>query len=112
MFRSKTKTGNAPGHRRRRKGTVQDARTDAELLLASREEPAAFVELYRRHAEDLLRYCARRTLNPEAASELTAETFAEAHASRPKYRDAGADGVAWLYGIGRPELGRFSRASR
>src|SRR5436190_21251392 len=112
MFRSKTKTGNAPGHRRRRKGTVQDARTDAELLLASRDEPAAFVELYRRHAEDLVRYFARRTLDPEAAAELTAETFAEAYASRAKYRDTGADGVAWLYGIGRHELGRFFRSGR
>jgi hypothetical protein len=32
--------------------------SDAALLLASRDDPAAFVELYRRHAEDLLRYFA------------------------------------------------------
>ena len=57
-------------------------RTDSELLLASRADPDAFTELYRRHAEDLLRYFARRTLDPEAAAELTAETFAEAFASR------------------------------
>jgi carbamoyl-phosphate synthase large subunit len=55
-----------------------DERSDTELLLASRADPATFVELYRRHAEDLLRYFARRTLDPEAAAELTAETFAEA----------------------------------
>jgi len=59
-----------------------DERSDTELLLASRAEPVAFVELYRRHAEDVLRYFARRTLDPEAAAELTAETFAEAYASR------------------------------
>ena len=52
-----------------------DQRSDAALLLASRDDPAAFVELYRRHAEDLLRYFARRTLDPEAAAELTAETL-------------------------------------
>jgi len=91
---------------------VQDARTDAELLLASRHEPAAFVELYRRHAEDLLRYFARRTLDPEAAAELTAETFAEAFASRANYRDTGANGVGWLYGIARHQLGRFFRSGR
>jgi RNA polymerase sigma factor (sigma-70 family) len=91
---------------------VQDARTDAELLLASRDEPAAFVELYRRHAEDLLRYFARRTLDPEAAAELTAETFAEAFASRANYRNTGANGVGWLYGIARHELGRFFRSGR
>lgn len=87
-------------------------RTDAELLLASRDEPTAFVELYRRHAEDLLRYFARRTLDPEAAAELTAETFAEAFASRTSYRDTGANGVAWIYGIARHQLSRFFRAGR
>jgi RNA polymerase sigma factor (sigma-70 family) len=91
---------------------VQDARTDAELLLASRDDPAAFVELYRRHAEDLIRYFARRTLDPEAAAELTAETFAEAFASRANYRDTGVDGVGWLYGIARHQLGRFFRSGR
>ena len=89
-----------------------DERSDSELLLASRAEPVAFVELYRRHAEDLLRYFARRTLDPEAAAELTAETFAEAFASRRNYRDTGANGVAWIYGIARHELGRFFRAGK
>ncbi len=89
-----------------------DERSDTELLLASRAEPVAFVELYRRHAEELLRYFARRTLDPEAAAELTAETFAEAYASRRNYRDTGVDGVAWLYGIARHQLGRFFRTGR
>jgi len=91
---------------------VLDERTDAELLIASRAEPEAFGELYRRHAEDVLRYLARRTLDPEAAAELTAETFAEAFASRANYRDQGVDGVAWLYGIARHRLGRFFRTGR
>jgi RNA polymerase sigma factor (sigma-70 family) len=86
-----------------------DERSDTELLLASRAEPVAFVELYRRHAEDLLRYFARRTLDPEAAAELTAETFAEAFASRRNYRDTGVNGVAWVYGIARHQLSRFYR---
>src|ERR1044072_7682853 len=90
-------------------GGQVDERSDSELLLASRAEPVAFVELYRRHAEELLRYFARRTLDPEAAAELTAETFAEAFASRRNYRDTGDEGVAWLYGIGRHQLSRFFR---
>ncbi len=88
---------------------MPDERTDTELLIASRTEPEAFTELYRRHAEDLLRYFARRTLDPETAAELTAETFAEAFASRATYRDQGVNGVAWLYGIARHRLGRFFR---
>jgi RNA polymerase sigma-70 factor (ECF subfamily) len=91
---------------------VADDRSDTELLLASREDPGAFTELYRRHAEELLRYFARRTLDPEAAAELTAETFAAAFASRTTYEDTGANGVAWLYGVARHQLGRFFRAGR
>jgi RNA polymerase sigma factor (sigma-70 family) len=91
---------------------VPNERTDSELLIASRTEPEAFTELYRRHAEDLLRYFARRTLDPETAAELTAETFAEAFASRGSYRDQGVNGVAWLYGIARHRLGRFFRNGR
>jgi RNA polymerase sigma-70 factor, ECF subfamily len=89
-----------------------DQRSDSELLTVSATEPGAFAVLYVRHAEDLLRYFARRTLDPEAAAELTAETFAQAFASRTTYRDTGANGVAWIYGIARHQLGRFFRSGR
>jgi RNA polymerase sigma-70 factor, ECF subfamily len=89
-----------------------DQRSDSELLTVSATEPGAFAVLYRRHAEDLLRYFARRTLDPEAAAELTAETFAQAFASRASYRETGANGVAWIYGIARHQLGRFFRSGR
>jgi RNA polymerase sigma-70 factor, ECF subfamily len=90
----------------------QEERTDSQLLIASWDDPEAFTELYRRHAEDILRYFARRTLDPEAAAELTAETFAEAFASRRSYTDKGVNGVAWLYGIARHRLGRFFRSGK
>lgn len=91
---------------------MEDQRSDSELLTVSATEPGAFAVLYRRHAEDLLRYFARRTLDPEAAAELTAETFAQAFASRTTYRDTGANGVAWIYGVARHQLGRFFRSGR
>ena len=47
--------------------TGPEQRTDSELLTVSATEPGAFAVLYRRHAEDLLRYFVRRTLDPEAA---------------------------------------------
>ncbi len=91
---------------------MPDARTDTELLLASRNEPSAFVEVYRRHSEEVLRYVAGRVLNPEVAAELTAETFAEAFASRRSFRDTGVDGVGWIYGIAKHQLGRYFRRGR
>jgi RNA polymerase sigma-70 factor (ECF subfamily) len=83
--------------------------TDAEVLRLSRDEPEAFGAFYGRHAEAILRYFARRTLDPEAAAELTAETFAEAFASRRRFRDQGRGGLVWLYGIGRHLLSRYFR---
>ena len=91
---------------------MEDQRSDSELLTVSATEPGAFAVLYRRHAEDLLRYFARRTLDPEAAADLTAETFAQAFASRTTYRDTGTNGVAWIYGVARHQLGRFFRSGR
>ena len=82
---------------------------DSDLLLLSREEPDAFGVLYERHAEGLLAYFARRTFDPEAAAELVAETFAEAFASRKRFRDRGAGAAGWLYGIARHQLGRYFR---
>lgn len=82
---------------------------DAELLTLSRTRGEAFAEFYRRHAKDLLTFFARRTLDPEVATELTAETFAQAFASRSRFRDRGKGGAGWLYAIAKHHLARFYR---
>jgi hypothetical protein len=69
------------------------ARTDAELLIASRDDPHAFRELYDRWADKLLAYFYRRTLDPEVAGDLLAETFAVAFARRGRFRDVGRPGA-------------------
>ena len=68
------------------------ARTDAELLIASRDDPRAFRELYDRWADRLLAYFYRRVLDAEVAGDLLAETFAVAFERRrplPRRRRAG-----------------------
>jgi RNA polymerase sigma factor (sigma-70 family) len=88
-------------------------RTDAQLLAAARRgrDAAAFGELYRRHAAQVYGYLARRL--PPAASDLTAETFAEAWLSRRRFRDD-HDGSAlpWLLGIARNCLRESIRHDR
>jgi RNA polymerase sigma factor (sigma-70 family) len=84
-------------------------RTDAELLIASREDPRAFRELYDRWADRLLAYFYRRVLDPEVAGDLLAETFAVAFERRRRFRDVGAPGAAWLYGIAAKELSHWFR---
>jgi RNA polymerase sigma-70 factor (ECF subfamily) len=83
--------------------------TDAELIVASRDDPRAFRRLYDRRADELLAYFYRRVFDPEVAADLLAETFAVAFAKRHRFRDRGVPGVAWLYGIARKELSHWFR---
>ena len=79
--------------------------TDAELLRESRHSSAAFRVLYDRHAERVHRFLLRRTREPGAAVELTAETFAQAWLSRDRYADHHEGTIApWLFGIARHVL--------
>jgi len=88
---------------------MDETRTDVELIVRSWDEPEAFGVLFERHAGELLGFFARRTLDPESAAELVAETFAQAFASRRRFRDRGLGAAGWLYGIGRHQLSRFFR---
>jgi RNA polymerase sigma factor (sigma-70 family) len=85
------------------------SRSDAELILACREDPAAFRELYDRWAEPLLAYFYRRVLDAEVAADLLADTFAVAWERRGRFRDLGGPGGAWLYGIAGKELSHYFR---
>jgi RNA polymerase sigma-70 factor (ECF subfamily) len=88
---------------------MDEGEGDVELIVRSRDEPDAFGIVFERHAETLLGYFARRTLDPEAAADLVAETFAEAFASRRRFKDQGLGAIGWLYGIGRHQLSRYFR---
>lgn len=83
--------------------------TDEELILASRNDPRAFRELYDRWAERLLAYFYRRVLDAEVAADLLAETFAVAYERRKRFRDIGRPGATWLYGIAAKELSHWFR---
>ena len=86
--------------------------TDAQLIRAARRDPDALGELYRRHAVGVHAWLRVRT-SPTTASELTAETFAQAALSLRRFRDQ-ADGSAapWLYGIARNLLRRSLERDR
>ena len=69
----------------------------------------AFSALYEARAEDVLRFFARRTLDPQTAADLTAETFAAAVESRGNFDHALGTVDAWLFGIARHQLTRYLR---
>ena len=75
-------------------------RTDAELMQAPEAAEGAFAELYRRHVSTVHAWFRRRL--EWAASDLTAETFAQAWLSRRSFRDeAEGSALPWLFGIAR-----------
>jgi RNA polymerase sigma factor (sigma-70 family) len=84
-------------------------RSDAELIVASRQDPHAFRELYDRWAEPLLAYFMRRVFDAEVAADLLAETFAAAYEHRGRFRDVGRPGGTWLYGIAAKKLAHYFR---
>src|SRR5215211_2300747 len=95
------------------KATHRLTRTDAELLLAARQDPTAFREFYDRYAVWMRAWLLRQTGSESAALDLTAETFAQAwHASR-RFKDmADGSGAPWLFGIARNLVRQYHKHNR
>jgi RNA polymerase sigma factor (sigma-70 family) len=76
-----------------------------EGFLATEE---GFSRFYRAHADGLLVFFTRRAFDVQVALDLTAETFAQAFASRRTFR-GGADeqAAAWLFAIARRQLAQY-----
>ena len=76
-------------------------------------DAAAISRLYRAHAAPMLAFFMRRTLDPEVAVDLVADTFVGAIAARSSFRGKTDDEVAaWLYAIARHRLADFRRRGR
>ena len=70
----------------------------------------AFDAFYRAHATRILRFFACQTLDPDAALDLTAETFALAFEHRDRLRaESERQALSWVYGIAEHQLNRFKR---
>jgi RNA polymerase sigma-70 factor (ECF subfamily) len=88
-------------------------RTDAELLLAARQDPQAFREFYERYAVWMRAWFQRETGSEAAALDLTAETFAQAWHGVRRFRDlADGSGGPWLFGIARNLLRQYFKHNR
>jgi RNA polymerase sigma-70 factor (ECF subfamily) len=81
--------------------------SDEDLLASGASED--FGVFYDRHARALLGYFARRTSDPQTAADLTAETFASAIASQPRYDPRTTPALAWLYTIASRRLADYRR---
>ena len=81
--------------------------SDDELLTEG--GASGFSIFYRRHVDAVLRYHARWTGNPEAAADLTAETFAAALEAKRRFKPGGPPAQAWLFGIAGKKLADYRR---
>jgi len=88
------------------------AATDAELIRRARWDPDGLAELYLRYRDQLYSWFRLRV--PEAAaSELTAELFAQVALSLRRFRDeAGGSAGPWLYGISKNLVRRYYEQGR
>jgi RNA polymerase sigma factor (sigma-70 family) len=69
-----------------------------------------FETLYDASAERLLVYFARRTLDPDTALDLWAETLAQAYAGWLRFRGSTSDeAIAWLYAIAANQWAGYLR---
>jgi RNA polymerase sigma-70 factor (ECF subfamily) len=82
-----------------------EPRTDAEVIAASVELPAAFGELFDRHATTLFRYFVRR-VGPDDADSLLGELFRIAFERRERFDTERPEARPWLYGIASNLLAR------
>lgn len=70
-------------------------------------------ELFLTHGDGLVAFFARRTFDGQVALDLVSETFAQAVASRAKFRGTtNAEAVGWLYAIARHQLIAYQRKGK
>ena len=81
--------------------------SDDTLLLSG--DPEDFGRFYDRYVESLLAFFQRRTHDPEAAADLTAETFAAALVGRGRFEARATPAAAWLFAIAQHKLSDFRR---
>ncbi len=87
--------------------------SDVEQLRAARRDSEAFRSFYRAHAEWLYRWLALQVQDPQVAADLTAESFAQALVSLPRFRgERPGTGTGWLFGIARNLLRRYLHDQR
>ena len=84
--------------------------TDADAIAESFGAPAAFGEVFDRHATTVYRYLVRR-VGPHDADDLTSEVFRIAFERRDSFDLGRADARPWLYGIATNLVARRGRSA-
>ena len=84
---------------------------DATLIVDSLSNPAAFAQIFDRHAVALLGYVTRR-VGSDHADDLVGEMFRIAFESRHRYDRTRLDARPWLYGIAANLVLKHQRSTK
>ena len=75
------------------------AANDGQMIAEARSDPAAFVQLYRRHYDAVFRYCVHRLFDRQTAEDITAEVFLKVVENLGRFRGNERQFRNWLYKI-------------
>jgi RNA polymerase sigma-70 factor (ECF subfamily) len=88
----------------------QPTASSGKLLDRVVDDPAAFVQLYRRHYDGVFRYCVHRLFERHAAEDVTSEVFLKAAEHIHRFR-GGDEGQfrSWLFRVAINEINSHVR---
>jgi RNA polymerase sigma-70 factor (ECF subfamily) len=92
----------ADGEELRRKASMEnDSKMASEgpLIARVRDDPAAFVQLYRRHYDAVFRYCVHRLFERATAEDITADVFLKVVENIGRFNGNEQQVRNWLYKI-------------
>jgi len=75
------------------------AADDGQLVAQARNDPAAFVQLYRRHYDAVFRYCVHRLFERQTAQDVTSAVFLSVVENFSRFRGGEQQFRNWLYKI-------------
>lgn len=85
------------------------AANDGQMIAEARSDPAAFVQLYRRHYDAIFRYCVHRLFDRQTAEDITSEVFLKVVENLGRFRGNERQFRNWLYRIATNTVNNYLR---
>jgi RNA polymerase sigma-70 factor (ECF subfamily) len=86
-----------------------DLSEEKKLVRQAQKDPNAFADLYDQYYPKIFGYVLRRTVNVEAAQDITSETFLKALQKLWQFRWRNVSFSSWLYKITTNEINQYFR---
>ena len=75
------------------------AANDGQMIAEARSDPAAFVQLYRRHYDAVFRYCVHRLFERATAEDITSQVFLKVVENLDSFKGNERRFRNWLYKV-------------